>query len=315
MIQFLATNCGGTGTLRTVGAVSGVMSLLFAFVPAGLILMISVDFLKNVIASNADNMQKNLQLTIKRIIMCVGLFLVPTIVNWTMSLVGGDIVYCINLARSGDYSKVEQKKYEDKSSGVEVELKKGKKIKATTIKQKTQEFLNSLEKISKKIQEDAKNNNDWIYSNSRTESTFDNADKTTKTSNCALYIVWGLVDVGILEEGEGFYKNYGEEIIYYGENAEKNINEKMTLTKTDNKKASELIEDGTIKEGDIILWGDGKRHTNVYAGNKKWYDAGMHTNVNGCCETVEEQFKFSTFGPMSLSYLLDTGVYGVLRIK
>ena len=69
----------------------------------GLIVMISIDFAKNVIAGKDDDMKKNLSLAIKRIIYCVAMFLVPTIVDATMGLLGDSysISSCWNMSSSG----------------------------------------------------------------------------------------------------------------------------------------------------------------------------------------------------------------------
>ena len=44
----------------------------------------------------------------------------------------------------------------------------------------------------------------------------------------------------------------------------------------------QLIEDGTLQPGDIVTYVD-IQHTNIYAGNGKWYDAG-HAYCSGTGE-------------------------------
>lgn len=92
-LMFLAVDCfdcGGADVLRILKFVFILIDLVFFIVPIGLIIMLMIDFGKNVIAGKEDEMKKNLNMVIKRIIYCVVLFLVPTIANFAISLVGTD---------------------------------------------------------------------------------------------------------------------------------------------------------------------------------------------------------------------------------
>ena len=93
-LVFLAADCvkdcGGADVLRILKFVFILIDLVFFIVPIGLIIMLMIDFGKNVIAGKEDEMKKNLNMVIKRIIYCVVLFLVPTITNFVISLVGTD---------------------------------------------------------------------------------------------------------------------------------------------------------------------------------------------------------------------------------
>lgn len=105
------TDCGGADILRIIKFVFILLDLVFFIVPIGLIVMIMIDFSKNVIAGKEDEMKKNLNVAIKRIIYCIVLFLVPTIVNFAVGLVsntGDNIVakasYCVDYAKNEDLS-------------------------------------------------------------------------------------------------------------------------------------------------------------------------------------------------------------------
>ena len=60
------------------------------------------------------------------------------------------------------------------------------------------------------------------------------------------------------------------------------------------KKAYELVQTGDLQPGDIVLWK--KYHTSVYAGDKKWYDAGR----NGKNGATKSKPYFKTFGPIEI---------------
>ena len=62
--------------------------LVCFFVPIGLIIIISIDFGKNVIAGKEDEMRKNINIVIKRLIYAVCLFLVPIVVEFAINGIG-----------------------------------------------------------------------------------------------------------------------------------------------------------------------------------------------------------------------------------
>ena len=80
--------CTNPDVLKVIYFIWEILKILFIVVPIGLIIMIGVDFFKNVTASKDDNMKKNLQLVIKRLIYCVAMFFVPTIINIVNYVVG-----------------------------------------------------------------------------------------------------------------------------------------------------------------------------------------------------------------------------------
>jgi len=71
--------CGGADVLRVIRFIWMLLDIVFFVVPIVLIVMISLDFAKSVIAGKDDEMRKNLGIVIKRIIYCVALFLVEPI--------------------------------------------------------------------------------------------------------------------------------------------------------------------------------------------------------------------------------------------
>ena len=123
-------DCGGVEILRIIKFVWTLLDIVFIFIPIFLILFISFDFAKNVIAGKEDDMRKNVKIAIKRIIFAIVLFLVPIIVKAAINLVGNagaDVVSdfndCIELAENEDLSVVEPNDEEemDSDDGDEVE--------------------------------------------------------------------------------------------------------------------------------------------------------------------------------------------------
>ena len=181
----------------------------------------------------------------------------------------------------------------------------------STSDNKTEQFLQSLNRMSNVVVSEANVGKPWKYSNKNNKNTFDIADSKTNSTNCALYVSWGLVDIGILDSGDRFYKTKANSIKYIG-NARTKMESKMEFISGNGKTAKSLINEGTLKAGDIVLWYN-QQHTNVYAGNNKWYDAGRQTGINGSGSS--SNYKFKTLGPVKISYYMNTGVWKILRIK
>ena len=79
--------CNNPEILRVIMFILQILKVVFIIVPIGLILMIGLDLFKNITAGKEDEMKKNVSIAIKRIIFCVCIFFVPTIVNLVNSIV------------------------------------------------------------------------------------------------------------------------------------------------------------------------------------------------------------------------------------
>ncbi len=79
--------CQNPNVLRVILFISQILNMVFIIVPIGLIVMIGVDFFKNVTTSREDDMKKNLQIAIKRVIYCICIFFVPTVVQLVSHIV------------------------------------------------------------------------------------------------------------------------------------------------------------------------------------------------------------------------------------
>lgn len=136
-----------------------------------------------------------------------------------------------------------------------------------------------------------------------------------KVTDCASFVRWGLKDMGVLGAKESFWdtgpnENNGNDILYFTTPAAKNSIYKNCNVISVNRKAGDLIADGVLKPGDVCTW-KGMGHTNVYAGNGQWFDAG-HNN-NGHYEG--KLYIFDTWGPITSPYLMNTKVDCIIRIK
>ena len=82
---FLVEVCEKSSFLKSVYFIKELIKIACLLIPIGLIIMLSIDFMKNIISKEED-MNKNLRLSIKRIIYCITIFMIPTIVNVSVSL-------------------------------------------------------------------------------------------------------------------------------------------------------------------------------------------------------------------------------------
>lgn len=113
---FLEIECGGAGVLRAIKFVWQLLNIVCILIPIGLILMVIFDFAKNVVAGKEDEMKKNVNIAIKRIILCLAIFFVEPLVHFTVNLAGENdenFANCINIAVEGDLSQYEIEFNED----------------------------------------------------------------------------------------------------------------------------------------------------------------------------------------------------------
>lgn len=159
---------------------------------------------------------------------------------------------------------------------------------------KTDEFLKDLNFYLKKI------DSSWIYSNQSTTIA-------NKRANCAITVNWALRKMGILNSNQKLYvskqnniknesvlKNHGLKCVYKGKSTMKN-----------------LVNNNKLKKGDIVFWYK-TSHTNVYAGNEKWYDSGSSGTNRSTRHYNKDVSK-----PRKVSYLNNGSqkIYAVYRFK
>ena len=110
--------CGDLEVLKIIKFAFKIVDVIFYIVPMLLIVMISFSFVKNTISQNMDSAKKELGLVIKRIISCVLLLLMPTIVSVLLSLLGTlglEAAECMSTLRKIDLDSITIPEYESKS--------------------------------------------------------------------------------------------------------------------------------------------------------------------------------------------------------
>lgn len=112
-ISLLIEPCEDIAVLKTVLFIKEMLEIVLYIIPIILILMIMLDLTKNVIANKDDEMRKNFQIAIKRIIYAVALFLVPTIVNFVIHGLGeftSDYKTCLQVTKESIEEQIKENK-------------------------------------------------------------------------------------------------------------------------------------------------------------------------------------------------------------
>ena len=345
--MFLITSpCETSTVLKVVYFILELIKVAFILIPTGLAVIATIDLAKNVISSDEKDMKKNLNLTIKRFIMCIIAFIIPAVVVIFVNLLENnniaiDYTICITNANLEKIKSFEEEEeviksqeaadklyvsnytFKDPTNNRNVVASSNKKNDNSDDEDNEETDINvsgdakglvdALDKMSDTVKRDYKRGKKWKYSNSSTSGSFEKAvSKGKRKTNCAKYVSWALVEAGILKSGQSFYKKPGSSIHYSNSDAEKRMKAGLKYISGGNKSAKSLAKAGKLQAGDIILWNI--RHTNVYAGDGKFYDAGHFSSMNGCNHSTNT---FKTLGPGKISSLWNGHykVWKILRMK
>ena len=293
LLTFLDTNesvgivCGGADVLRVIKFVWQLLDIVFIAVPIGLILIIMVDFAKNVMAGREDDMKKNLNLVIKRLIFCVALFLVDPIVHFAIDLLGDqevDFAKCIEIAFEDDLSQYEinypeddfsDREEPDYSNGGGYSVSEGSSSSTSSITVK--KILEAAKKRADYIRE-----NGFTYGNATTNPAINDSEKLV---SCDRFVGWVLYDLGYTDQPTT------SGLVVYNKNSPEH--DFPTWCEKHGFKKIENIED--VQAGDIIFQNmtSGFGAHMYILGNKKdgdnWerYDAGSDERIKSVQPSVE----------------------------
>lgn len=173
-----------------------------------------------------------------------------------------------------------------------------------------QRLLTILQKYSDQVKEDKANGIRWVYGGGATTSWTTAHNTAVKNGtvyvNCALPPRWSVRELGILD-GSNFWGIVGGGIEFRGTSKEQlSVHcDIIPVFKTPNQ----LLSEGNLLPGDICSYVS-YQHTNVYAGDGKWYDAGRGSDgtwING-------EFVFNSFGPVACVDMAGTKIGHIIRI-
>lgn len=111
--------CDNSNVLKIIMFAIELLRIIFVVIPIGLIIMVSVDLAKNVIAGREDDMKKNVNIALKRVLMAFLVFFIPSIVGFVINGLGNnDVGYfdCITIANKkkiAEQEKIEKEQKEE----------------------------------------------------------------------------------------------------------------------------------------------------------------------------------------------------------
>lgn len=295
--------CKNIAVLKTILFVKKLINIVFILVPMVLIVMLCLDFAKNVMASAEDEMRKNLKIAIKRLIYIVCLFLVPTVVDFAMIGLGSfntkyktcyevdadaierqiaaNKAECISSGDTWNESALECEialnpasiSSDSDSSGNGSSSSGSSNIKASSkSSQSVVDKMDSLfQKYNDKLHSDRKAGKHWIYTNNHrgTNHAPQNAKFSVNASQPD-----DKLGCNCATSANWVLKDMGvikEKTKFYGgSKGELRVNNMSDLKKNTNiyhyknKTVKECIKEGKIVPGDIICT---KAHTFTYMGD------------------------------------------------
>lgn len=152
--------CESVDGLRLLLVYKSIIKLVFLVAPTILIALLTIDAIKVIVSYDYENKRQIINMSVRRIIACVIIYFVPTIINASMSLLG----------ESGfEIGKCYEKATDENIKILQEELEKKKK-----------ELNASINNGDINLSD--KNNNSSSSSNNSNSSIFDNSDKNTNTT-------------------------------------------------------------------------------------------------------------------------------------
>lgn len=173
---------------------------------------------------------------------------------------------------------------------------------------KPKTIIDCMKIFQKQLKADIKAGKIWRYFNSKVSGTFDAAEKNDNLrANCATIANWALRKLKVFKAGNYFWGRLGGTLAC-DDATLKILTETCEVIHIGGKKTvGQLIKNGTLRAGDIVTYVD-IQHTNIYAGDDHWYDAG-----HAYCTESGEGAKFRTwYGPTLYS---DQKVAYIIRYK
>lgn len=168
------------------------------------------------------------------------------------------------------------KKCADDHAGYAVFDESGKQIYPEKQETKLHPILEQCKKYQVQLQADLAAGKKWQYRNPSKyiETIWSNALKKNKRAcNCALLAVWAVKDAGLMPKNNAKFYGYKGGTIKWSDATRKAIEATCNVIKIGNRTVKQLIDAGNLQPGDIVTYVS-LTHTNIYAGNGYWYDAG-----------------------------------------
>ena len=165
--------CNNSSFLSVVQVILNVIKLICTIVPILAIVFITIDFGKTLLSETVDDNSKILKLVIKRLIFCVAVFIVPTLINATMLIldnIGVDFSECITNATTEKITELK-----------EIETEEKQKIEKE--KQSSNKDISKNDYSSTNNSNNSSTNNNSSSTNNNNSSTKSNSSSTNNNNS------------------------------------------------------------------------------------------------------------------------------------
>ena len=166
--MYILDVCNDISILGVILFIKKLLSIISYIVPAILVLLITIDFTKAVMASNDDDIKKAQHLSIKRIIAGLIVFFVPLIVETSFSFlenVGTSWASCYNAATEekvqslmNEAKSIEEAKEKERQTGISKTLETRKKkqeedklLRERAVAQATSKIVNAAQQTGNAV--------------------------------------------------------------------------------------------------------------------------------------------------------------------
>lgn len=169
----------------------------------------------------------------------------------------------------------------------------------------TKTVVTCCQKYDKQVKADAKTNNPWRYYNSQTSGTFNAAVKNNNhRANCATIANWALRDLKVFVAGNYIWGRVDGKLMCSDETMAALKKHCKVIHVNGKKTIAQAIKDNTLQAGDIVTY-QNIQHTNIYAGNNRWYDAGhAYAKGSGDGAILPNFYGKTVYGDQKIAYII-----------
>lgn len=133
-MYLLLSGCENPDVLSVIYFIEKILNVAFIIIPIGLILFITIDLVKTILNGNNDkNVKDNNRIIVKRLILAIAIFFIPTIVTLLTNLMSNagiefatEYKKCMNVTKERIDEARKKQEEEDKKWQEEVNSEKRK---------------------------------------------------------------------------------------------------------------------------------------------------------------------------------------------
>ncbi len=133
-MYLLLSGCENPDVLSVIYFIEKILNVVFIIIPIGLILFITIDLVKTILNGNNDkNAKDNNRIIVKRLILAIAIFFIPTIVTLLTNLMSNagiefatEYKKCMNVTKERIDEARKKQEEEDKKWQKEVNSEKRK---------------------------------------------------------------------------------------------------------------------------------------------------------------------------------------------